>query len=87
MRYFAKKETGFFEVITKPSGLCRFLGYASKGQEKGQPRLTPRLPANQLPPQLNNHTNQHQFNENCTVTPEFTVVIGNDCDVFGTVLR
>jgi hypothetical protein len=29
----------------------------------------------------------HQFSENRTATPAFTVVIGNDCDVLGTVLR
>lgn len=29
----------------------------------------------------------HQFSENCTVIPELIVVIGNDCEVFGTVLR
>jgi hypothetical protein len=28
-----------------------------------------------------------QFSLNCTVTPALTVVIGNDCEVFGTVLR
>jgi hypothetical protein len=30
---------------------------------------------------------KHQFKENCTVTPVFRVVIGNACEVLGTVLR